>query len=207
MLNNHITRPKGGLYKIALASLALLVLVFGGVATALAVGLDLDGPTTTEGTWTKNQGCGGCGPFDTMEVFIIGDTGAGPFQNDSTFGFNDASWSGTLVNPLYSLSTGNDVNSLNWTFDFAGDINNTITFDFLIWDGGVFADLTFAATFQYINGSIANINQRFEPPYPFLTFPDGVGYDRSPVPEPSTMLVLGSGLAGLGFFRRRKKAA
>ncbi len=28
-----------------------------------------------------------------------------------------------------------------------------------------------------------------------------------PTPEPSTMLLLGSGLAGLGFFRRRRKAA
>ena len=30
---------------------------------------------------------------------------------------------------------------------------------------------------------------------------------NSPIPEPSTMLLLGSGLAGLGFFRRRRKAA
>ncbi len=29
----------------------------------------------------------------------------------------------------------------------------------------------------------------------------------TPTPEPSTMLLLGSGLAGLGFFRRRRKAA
>jgi len=29
----------------------------------------------------------------------------------------------------------------------------------------------------------------------------------SPVPEPSTVLLLGSGLAGLGYFRRRRKAA
>ena len=30
---------------------------------------------------------------------------------------------------------------------------------------------------------------------------------RDPIPEPSTLLLLGSGLAGLGFFRRRRKAA
>ena len=33
------------------------------------------------------------------------------------------------------------------------------------------------------------------------------GPDPSPIPEPSTMLLLGSGLAGLGYFRQRRKAA
>jgi len=33
------------------------------------------------------------------------------------------------------------------------------------------------------------------------------GWSSAPIPEPSTMLLLGSGLAGLGFFRWRRKAA
>jgi len=33
------------------------------------------------------------------------------------------------------------------------------------------------------------------------------GTALNPIPEPSTMLLLGSGLAGLGFFRMRRKAA
>jgi len=41
----------------------------------------------------------------------------------------------------------------------------------------------------------------------FLGALDDIRFELAPIPEPSTMLLLGSGLAGLGWYRRRRKAA
>lgn len=165
---------------------------------AILVGVQLGTPVSAAADWTKFQTVG-LYPgdwFDTMEVFIVGDTGAGPFQTPGISGLNQPGWSASLVNPGYVVASGPATQGLAWDFHFAGDMNETVSLDTLLWQDGVYDTLTFASRYDYVNGSMANLNERFDPPYSFLQHPDGIGYDRS-VPEPSAVCLWASGLAGM----------
>jgi hypothetical protein len=159
--------------------------------------------------------------FDTFEAFIIADTGAGPFQNDGAFEFSKVSWSASLINPNYSLASGDSFDDwLVWYWDFAGDSNQWLSMDLLFWDGGVGGNLDFAANFDYEFGLIGNVEQGWDSPdgtYAFLQHPDGSGYDRSsrfpdtgngggtPIPEPATIFLLAAGIFGLAAWGKRKR--
>jgi len=65
--------------------------------------------------------------------------------------------------------------------------------DYLGWFNGVVVD---SGQFQY-NGGFSQLPS---------TIPTDTTYNRSPVPLPPTLLLLGSGLVGLALLRRRQPA-
>lgn len=190
------------------------LLIAGALAvapgTAVAVPLaDNGGGFQLDGSWTLNTGCfGGCGTWDTIEVFITSDSGGvGPFESPGIGNFSGslAGWTGSRPNPLYALGTGpGNGGAFSNPFDlfFAGSPTGTIDLDVLFWSGGIFGTLVTAGDLTLVNGVFSDAG--YQGPQELL-FPNGVGYDRSVVPEPATVLLLGSGLVGLGLWRRMRK--
>ena len=77
----------------------------------------------------------------------------------------------------------------------ASDVQSTLPDGSDVYFLGVVDDMT-----AFTTASVTTIGGEF-----FFYNVDDI--TTAPVPEPSTMLLLGSGLAGLGFFRSRRKAA
>jgi hypothetical protein len=78
------------------------------------------------------------------------------------------------------------------TFSFTG-LGNGWTEGSMWFDMADFQALTFGAVIVTYNGILQN-----------WAFNDG--FPNTPVPEPSTMLLLGGGLAGLAIWRRKKQS-
>jgi|KBSSwiStaDraftv2_1062776.scaffolds.fasta_scaffold255284_2 hypothetical protein len=151
--------------------------------------------------------------FDAIEAFIVSSGGGGPFENPGFSLFNNASWSGTLVNPTYTAATGDNVVNLDFSLNFDGDLRDPtqtdprlstplpVVFDILFHNGGVEGAVvsSFRLTF---NGA----NNLAIPSF----IPAGVVYDRADPPAPtavpdtgSTLGLLGLSLAGLAGLRRK----
>jgi hypothetical protein len=126
--------------------------------------------------------------IDKFEFFIIS---GGPFADPSQTDFSVSGWHATLVNPQYSLATGPGADSLYWTFNFAGPSTGTIILDWLAYSGGgLLGDVR--VTITGTGGSFSYVNT-VDPP----------SYDRSAIPLPATILLLGTGLLGLVGLRRQ----
>ncbi len=158
--------------------------------------------------WTTTQSCGGCGPTSTAEFFIVGDTGAGPFDAPGLSTL-PVGWTATLVNPNYVIASGPTVNLSGWTEHFLGNIADSVEIDLFFWNGAPLSALAFAADYtRSLDGSMFLHCQNFGAGCAAMNDPTGVAYDRESahVPEPATLTLMGLALlAGFAGKRRNRR--
>lgn len=158
--------------------------------------------------WVTTQTCGTCGPTATAEFFIVGDTGAGPFDGPGISTL-PVGWTATLVNPNYVVASGPTVDLSDWTENYLGNIADSVEIDLFFWAGSALASsISFAANYtRAVDGSLTLHCQSFGAGCDTMNDPTGVSYDRNgTVPEPATLALVGMALLGVVGVKRRKTA-
>lgn len=97
-----------------------------------------------------------------------------------------------------------------WPWEnYGGGYGNILTMDFRALDGSLIAERTISLTLDNTWHAFAeNIYGVHEIYFPatggFWPRLDSITMDNSPVPEPSTFVLIAAGLAGLGILKRRR---
>ena len=132
--------------------------------------------------------------WNKMEIFLKTPgnwTGTGVI-------FTESGWSATLINPQYALATGPLYDSFisgNFTYTtYSTDRTDPYIWDMFLWLDDQIVGVQHSV---YSAGGWTYTDVTNDPP------PE----NRSPVSLPPTVLLLLSGLAGLGLLRRRKGTA
>jgi hypothetical protein len=103
----------------------------------------------------------------------------------------------TLHRVLGAIEAGQDFGPLDATL--FGNLPMDIPEDFLIHDGGVLISIPVGAQYLFVGAYDNFFGDNVDPDHDFAL---AISYVNHPVPEPGTVLLFGSGLAGLVAWRR-----
>jgi len=143
-------------------------------------------------SWSQVFNETGVGYFDEMAMFM--KTGTALFDGSS--GYTNSSWTPTNT-PSFVMASGDDVTNIDFRLGFTD--SSPFTFDFFALHDGIVLEGAIAAW----NGGSWNITSIMPLEVATITYQNDLAAS-SPVPEPTTMLLFGTGLVGLAGVGRKK---
>jgi hypothetical protein len=169
-------------------TVAIMVAVICLVAGQAGATLMTIGDPWDSGSWAQRFNESNVGLYNRLEGFMISTDDT--FEAPGFSGFSAAGWTGTLVtNEYIRATTGFALSNMDFNITFEDLRSDPLQFVFVAW----YNDVMREAALANWSGSA----------WTFSAYTGDVK-DLVPVPEPGTIVLLGTGLLGLCFYGRRR---